>query len=153
MPSTNRENPMNFKYLTAFCAASAVASLAFAQDPNIQPGMWETSTTFAIKSEQFSMPPQTNSDEECITEERIREGFTLLEDNEDCEVTERDLRSDGMNYTLVCPNSGGTMTMEFDMAFNGDSTSGTIDGRFESQMGVMQISGDVSGRRIGDCTD
>ena len=142
---------MILKYLPTLLGVAAISAPVAAQEPDIQPGLWETSSTISITSEQFSMPPQQNTQQECITPERIREGFSFLEDNEDCEVTERDVRSDGMNYTMVCPNPGGTMTMNFDMDFNGDSMSGKISGQFESQMGAMQMSGDVSATRIGDC--
>ena len=141
------------KFFPTLLIAAALSAPAAAQDIDIDPGLWETSTTISIKSQQFSMPPRTHSQEECVTAERIGEGFEFLEDNEDCEVTDRDVRSDGMNYTMVCPNPGGTMTMNFDMEFNGDSMSGTISGQFESQMGAMEMDGEVSGTRIGDCAD
>lgn len=144
---------MTVKHLPALLAAAALSASATAQDLNIDPGLWETSSTISIRSQQFSMPPQSHTQQECITPERIREGFAFLEENEDCDVTDRDVRSDGMSYTMVCPNPGGTMTMNFDMAFNGDSMSGTISGQFESQMGVMEMNGDVAGTRIGACAD
>lgn len=144
---------MLFKSLPILLVAVALSTPSAAQDLDIDPGQWETSTTISIKSEQFSMPPRTNTQQDCITPERIREGFSFLEENEDCDVTDRDVRSDGMNYTMVCPNPGGTMTMNFDMEFNGDSMSGRITGQFESQMGAMEMNGEVTGSRIGDCAE
>lgn len=143
---------MNLKYLPALCAATALSATAVAEDPNINPGMWETTSTVTIESEQFPIPPRTDTTSECVTLEKIKEGQAFLEDNEDCEFTNKDMRADGMDYTMTCNSpESGTVTMNASMKFDGDSMSGTIDGDIESPMGVMKTSIELSGQRTGDC--
>lgn len=143
---------MNLKYLSALCAATALSATALAEDPNIDPGMWETTSTVTIESEQFPIPPRTDTTSECVTLEKIKEGQAFLEDNEDCEFTNKDMRADGMDYTMTCNSpEGGTVTMNASMKFDGDSMSGTIDGDIESPMGVMKMNVEMSGTRTGDC--
>jgi hypothetical protein len=143
---------MNLRSLTLLCAATAVSAMAVAEDPNIEPGMWETTSTVTIESDQFPIPPRTDTSSECVTMEKIQEGQAFLEDNEDCEFTNKDMRADGMDYTMTCRSpEGGTVTMNASMKFNGDSMSGTIVGDIESPMGVMGMNVEMSGQRTGDC--
>ena len=83
-------------------AVSTVSLSALAQDPNINPGMWETTSTVTIQSEQIPIPPRTDTSSECVTAEKIAEGQAFLENSEECEFTNRDLRDDGMDYTMTC---------------------------------------------------
>lgn len=143
---------MNLKYLPALFAAAALSAQAVAEDPNINPGMWETTSTVTIQSEQFPIPPRTDTTSECVTLDKIKEGQAFLEDNEDCEFTNKDMRTDGMDYTMTCQSQdGGTVTMNASMKFDGDTMSGTIDGDIESPMGVMKMNVEMSGQRTGDC--
>jgi len=68
---------MKAKYLAPL--AAAVALSAQAQDPNINPGMWETTSTVTIESEQFPIPPRSDSSSDCVTAEDIAEGQAFLQ--------------------------------------------------------------------------
>ncbi|MFU8877276.1 MAG: DUF3617 domain-containing protein [Wenzhouxiangellaceae bacterium] len=137
----------------ALIALAVAFTMPLAADtPNIQPGMWETTSTVTIDSAQFQIPPRTDTTSECVTEERIADGMAFLNDSEECEYTRQDVRSDGMDYTMVCSSpDGGTVTMNATMQFNGDSMTGTIDGDIESPMGLMAMNVEMEGRRTGDC--
>ena len=133
-------------------AVSTVSLSALAQDPNINPGMWETTSTVTIASEQIPIPPRTDTSSECVTAEKIAEGQAFLENSDECEFTNKDLRDDGMDYTMTCSSpEGGAVTMNASMKFEGDSMSGIIEGDIESPMGVMQMNVEMSGKRTGDC--
>ena len=143
---------MQFKSFATLLAAASISAPALAENPNIEPGMWETTSTVTIQSEQFPIPPRTDTSSECVTAEKIEEGQAFLEDNDDCEFTNKDMRADGMDYTMTCRSQdGSTVTMNASMKFNGDSMSGTIDGNIESPMGVMKMNVEMSGERTGDC--
>lgn len=152
MKSTHRI-PLRIPLRILIALAALAASLAaVAQDPNLNPGMWETTSTVTINSEQVPIPPRTETSNECVTADEIREGQAFLEDSEDCEFTEKDIRADGMDYTMTCESGdGGNVTMSARMAFDGDSMSGTIDGEIESPMGMMSMNVEMSGQRTGDC--
>ncbi|MEX0914323.1 MAG: DUF3617 family protein [Wenzhouxiangellaceae bacterium] len=143
---------MKFYHALTILAASAVSNAAVAEDPNINPGMWETTSTVTIDSEQFPIPPRTDTSSECVTAEKIADGQAFLEDNDECEFKNKDMRADGMDYTMTCASpEGGEVTMKASMKFDGDSMTGTIDGDIESPMGVMKMNVEMSGTRTGDC--
>ncbi|MBY6205855.1 DUF3617 domain-containing protein [Halomonas denitrificans] len=140
--------------LTAVAVASLSLS-AVAQEPNIEPGMWETTSTVSLNIPNMpegSMPPQTQTESNCITPEDIRDGEAFLADNEECEVADKEISADGMSFTMTCPSpDGSAMTMNADMSFDGDTMSGTVDGQMDSAMGSMTMSVEISGKRTGDC--
>jgi len=129
-----------------------LATFAVAETPNIEPGLWkyENNMTF---SGDVPIPDQSQSSEECVTSEDIAEGDAFLQDVDECDITHKDLRRDGMDYSMVCTQPDGTqMTMDATMAFAGDTATGTINGNMETPMGAMQMTINVAGERIGDCS-
>jgi len=105
---------MHAKFVPAVIAAVLSASATSAQEaPNVTPGMWETTSTVTIQSEQFPIPPRTETTTECVTAEKIQEGQAFLENDENCEYTQKDLRPDGMDFVMTCEiRTGGPKTDE-----------------------------------------
>jgi hypothetical protein len=135
------------KFFAATLLGFSVA--AFADQPNVQPGQWEfTSTTSFIG---MPMPEQTLTSSECVTAEDISEGFAFDVDVENCVMEKMDKRPDGMNYTMVCREDGVEMVMEAELRFMGDRTEGTMNARTMTPMGPMNMRTVLEGRRIGDC--
>jgi len=129
----------------------SLALAAAAETPNIEPGEWENTSTITFTSE-MPIPDQSDTTTSCITEEDINNG-DFMQDMEGCTVIERDIRADGMNYSMECNNGGMAMTMSADMDFNGDTMEGSVKGEMESPMGPMQMNVTMSGRRLGNCPD
>jgi hypothetical protein len=143
---------MKSRSIVLFAMGLSLAGPVTAADPNIKPGMWETTSTMTMKSAQFPMPPHTQTVSECVTEEKVSEGQAFLEQDGDCTVSRKDLRADGMDYTMTCMRGEeGTLTMNASMRFNGDTMSGSIEGNMESPMGEMIMNMELSGRRTGSC--
>lgn len=144
-----------FKQSLTALALAGLSVSALAQDPNIEPGMWETTSTVTMNipnMPQGSMPPQTQTSSECVTPEDIASGQAFIEDNDECEMSDQDLREDGMNFTMTCATpDGSNMVMNVDFEFDGETMSGKVDGQMDSAMGSMSMNVDVSGRRTGDC--
>lgn len=131
--------------------ALGLATAAVAETPNIEPGLWEYNNSISFSGD-VPIPDQEQTSEECVTPDDIAEGDAFLEDVDECEITSKDLRSDGMDYSMVCTQPDGTeMTMDAQMAFEGESASGNIDGTMETPMGQMEMTITMNGRRIGDC--
>lgn len=127
------------------------ASLS-AQEPNLNPGLWETNTSISLQSGQISLPAQTDQRKECLTQEKIARGLALLDDAEECQFSHKDLRADGMDYRMTCSDpSMGTADLEGSFEFKGDSASGQMTGVLQSPMGEMNMTSKVSARRLGDC--
>ena len=139
------------------CAAALFLGMTFSAiaevEPNINPGMWENTSTMTFDSE-FPIPDQTETHTECLTEEEIKSGdaFMEMEDLDECEITHRDMRADGMDYAVSCVGPDGTrVDMNASMEFNGDTAGGVITGDMETPMGPIQMNIRIEGRRIGDC--
>lgn len=129
------------------------SSMALASpEPNINPGLWEFTTTMSFQSAAFSVPDQRETNRECLTAEDLADGATFIEEMEGCEIVSQDLRSDGMTYSMSCQAPDGSqMTMNADMSFDGDQSSGTITGEMDSPMGQMTIVIQMQGQRVEDC--
>ncbi len=126
-------------------------SVAAEEVPNLNPGKWENTSHMTFDSE-FPIPDQTETHTECMTEEDLKSGDAFLEDMEDCEMTRKDMRADGMDYAMTCVAEDGTrVDMTASMQFNGDTASGVISGDMETPMGPMSMTIEIEGRRIGDC--
>lgn len=122
-----------------------------ADTPNLEPGMWEYQNKMSFDSE-FPIPDQEQTNQECLTLDDIKRGDAFLDDVDECDVTRQDIRSDGMDYSMICRGPDGTeMRMDASMQFNGDTATGTITGEMETPMGPMSMSIEMNGRRIGDC--
>ena len=123
-----------------------------AQQPDLNPGLWEISTRVSFESEQFSLPAQTDQSKECLTRDKIARGLVLLDDAEECDFSHKDLRSDGMDYRMTCTDpSMGRAELEGSFEFKGDSASGQMSGVLQSPMGKMNMTSEVQARRLGDC--
>ena len=124
---------------------------AQAETPNIEPGEWETTSSITMEG-PFPIPPQEDTNTQCVTQEDIDEGMAFMDDDENCEVIERDIKRDRMSVTMTCETGEAmTMTMKMDMEFDGDSMEGQMVGDMESPMGAMKMNVAMSGKRIGDC--
>ncbi|QOC22514.1 DUF3617 family protein [Wenzhouxiangella sp. AB-CW3] len=124
---------------------------AVAETPNIEPGMWEYHNKMTFQSD-VPIPDQEHTNQECVTLEDIERGDAFLEDVEECDITNQEIRSDGMDYSMSCHGPDGTeMTMDASMQFYGDRTTGTIHGEMDTPMGPMQMTIELTGERIGDC--
>jgi hypothetical protein len=139
---------MSLRHLVAVTVLG-LSFAAAADQPNVQPGQWEFTSTTSFTG--MPMPEQTLSSSECVTAEDISEGFAFDVDVENCEIQNMDKRPDGMNYTMVCRQEGMEMVMEAELRFMGDRTEGTMDARTMTPMGPMNMRTVLEGRRVGDC--
>lgn len=134
-------------------AALLLSTTVLAEDqPDFNFGLWETTTTMTMESAQFSLPPQTTSTTECVTEADFDEGRAFMKDMDGCTMISEDLRSDGADYSMVCSQAeAGEINMNMSMEFNGDSMSGVIISEMNGPMGAMNMQIDLAGQRLGDC--
>ncbi|MFU8831704.1 MAG: DUF3617 domain-containing protein [Wenzhouxiangella sp.] len=130
---------------------STGVAIAVAEEPNINPGLWEYTNTMTFESE-FPIPDQTNTSTECVTAEDVAQGDAFIEEMEGCELTRREMRYDSMDYVMECTApDGSSVVMNARMEFHGDSSTGTISGDMETPMGPMKMKAEMDGRRIGEC--
>ncbi len=134
----------------AIAALLAMPMAALAVQPDIQPGEWEMSTITSFPG--TPMPEQRESARECVTQEDVQEGLAFDVDAEECELTNMDVRDDGMTYTMTCQHEEGMdMVMSAEMQFLGDRVQGTMDAQMRTPMGPMEMNVRLEGHRVGDC--
>ncbi|MEM7053904.1 MAG: DUF3617 family protein [Pseudomonadota bacterium] len=135
---------------TLACSLGFAVS-AQADTPNIEPGQWETTSNMTMEG-PFPIPPQEDTSTQCITEEDIADGMAFMEDDETCQVTEKDIQRDSGRIVMVCDSGDAMkMTMQMDMKFEGDAMEGEMVGDMESPMGPMKMNMTMTSRRLGDC--
>jgi hypothetical protein len=131
-------------------AATILPLAAFAVEPNIQPGEWELNSVTTFPG--TPMPEQRESSRECVTADDVARGFAFEVDVEGCEITDQEMRADGMTYSMTCRGEEGfDMIMDAEMRFMGDRTEGTMEAQMLTPMGPMQMQMRLEGHRVGDC--
>ncbi len=141
--------------LKSMIAAGLMVGLvatALAETPNLEPGMWETTTTMRAEG-GFPLPEQTHTSSECMTEEDILAGDSFFEDIEQCQFQRREIGRNGADFAMTCSDqSGMEVNMVATMKFNGDTSEGTINADLKTPMGPMTMVTTLKGRRTGDCS-
>ena len=130
-----------------------IASPSLADDfPEINYGMWETTTVSSMKSEAMNLPPTTYTSSACVTQEDVEKGQAFLENQDNCEILEQKMSKSSVDMTMVCNQpQAGEMKMNVSMQYDGDTMTGQIDGEMESPMGKMTMVIEMEGKRTGDC--
>ncbi|MCP1727840.1 hypothetical protein J2T60_001840 [Natronospira proteinivora] len=138
---------------TLLALALSLPMAALAEQPNLEAGLWSFTNTTTMEGGPMEIPEEENTYQECVTEEDLADPDFLLEDMDNCEVSNLDLSSGGMSYSMVCeePEVGMTVTMDSEASFMGETMSGTMDGKMEGPMGEMTLHVVTEGERIDDC--
>lgn len=143
---------MKARYLL-LASALSLPLCALAEQPNIEPGMWENENHITFETE-LPLPDQNETTQECITAEQIASGEAFMGDvdEEQCDVTNKSMSSDAMSFDMSCNDGQGMeMTMSVNMSFAGDTAEGEFVGEMQSPMGPIKMRSTTKGRRIGDC--
>lgn len=129
-----------------------LVTLAQAEAPNIQPGLWEYETRMTVEA-AFPIPEQTDTTTECVSEDDVSKADSFLDglDLDQCDITRQEMRADGANYEMTCSQEGITVDMTMEMKFFGDRSEGVVTTEADSPMGPMKSTIVMTGRRLGDC--
>jgi len=153
VPIHQRSKTLNNKHRILIAGlALGLITLANAETPNIEPGLWEYETRMTVEA-AFPFPEQTDTTTECLTEDDLSKADAFLNemDMDECDITRQEMRADGANYVMSCSQDGITVDMVMDMQFHGDRSEGLITTEAQTPMGPMKSTIRMTGRRIGDC--
>jgi hypothetical protein len=138
--------------LVAIVPSSAWADNELEDLPDIQYGLWETTTVTSMRSDVMNLPENTSTTRDCVTEEDVREGRAFLQEQDDCEILEQNITSTTMDMVMECKQpESGAIRMTVSMEYSGDTSSGTMKGEMDSPMGKMFMDISMDSRRVGDC--
>ena len=137
----------------AVLAAGTLPALAIAETPNIESGEWEFESETSFEG-AMEMPGESQTSRECVRAEDIVDSILQMDDEQgvECSVTDQTVSADSMTYTMSCTDpQGGSFDIDGEIAFMGDTASGVFSATMDTEMGELDMSQTMEGRRIGDC--
>lgn len=141
---------MSVRYLISMLILFTLAMPALAESPNLEPGMWQTTSTVSFEGE-MDIPDETETETECLTEEDLSEAEFFMDDDE-CTVEDREVSASGLSGRMICDYGGeASAELDIEMQFGGDHMEGRISGILSTPMGEVQMLSEMEGERIGDC--
>jgi Protein of unknown function (DUF3617) len=131
---------------TGLILAGAVLGAAFppqharAEGLPIKDGLWETTMQNPMTGERVTR--------ECLKNAAL-DPQSMLEGQDDCQMTEQALDGNTLTFTMVCADGSGTA--EGRMAVEGDRGEGEITMHFDMDGQQMEMSMSWDAVRVGDC--
>jgi hypothetical protein len=114
-----------------------------AEEPSIEPGMWEWSVTMEMPGMPFQMPPTTYSS--CITKEDLVPNQT--DSTQQCKMLHNKATKSGVEWKIECTSEAGKTLSIGKIAYK----STTAKGKIEIQTNGMNMTSKIDGRRTGVC--
>lgn len=143
-------NPIKLRTLIFSMVMAIVVLPAFAADIPMKPGKWRSTVTT-----KMSGVPEASSDsaeptikDECLTREDIDEVrvYRELIEDDDCEVTEYELKSDRLTWAIKCSDGmSGRGRMDF--------AAETYKAETEVKTDDMVIKAKITGKYLGPCDE
>lgn len=137
-------------------AGLGLASAASAQELNVKPGNWETTTTMNMSmnmnGQAMNIPPRTMTDTQCMTPEDAKFSPDELT-QEGCEVSNVKSGERSLSFDMVCTQQGATMngSMSFELDASGEAGKGTMDLQGSMQGATMSMTGNTTAKYLGAC--
>lgn len=137
------------------CAAAAViaatSSAAAVDQPN--PGLYEVTTQMVYADSP--MPPISITTNQCLTlqslQESLSQALTTFPVAQNCETVEFNVESGSIAMQLSCAAPEGSILMETTGSYTENDYAMKSNITITGGESAMDISGDISGKRIGDC--
>jgi len=140
-------------FLFAFIAGVS-GSYTYAEEYNINPGMWETT----YKMEMTGLPPAMAAtmqeapkvERDCVKDKNY--DFNPGDEAKGCTFTTNRHSSKKISWDIKCSGEGGDATGHGEVNFNGDTVSGWFDMNMpQGPAGPMTIHNTFESRRVGSC--
>lgn len=139
--------------LVGFIVAGLQSGLAYSEEYNINPGMWETT----LKMEVSGMPPEMAAmmerppkvEKECIKDKNY--DFNPGDGANGCTFSQKRHSSKKLTWDISCNAQGGNATGQGEVNFNGDTVSGWFEMNMQGPGGPMKMRNTFNGKRIGSC--
>lgn len=114
-------------------------------EPDLQPGLWEITTTMEMPGMAFKMPAATVT--QCITPEAMVP--QTVQGNDKCRMLDNRVDGDVVTWTVRCDSAGGSMTSQGAVVYQGDRFEGTVT-TTGSQMPAAMTQA-MTGKHVGPC--
>jgi len=133
---------------TAVLAAGFVVVHTAAAQPDMRPGLWETTIRTEMSGMPTPMPPVTNR--QCIRAEDVVP--RVQGSDQQCRVVDQKTAGNTVSWRIQCDDSEMNMAGRGEITYAGESYRGRIDIETDGgPMGPMTMTQRLEGRRVGDC--
>jgi len=137
-------------YAVLFTSCLFASSIAMAETPNLNPGLWSHTTITTVEG-PVSLSPQTAINEECLTQAQIDEGINMLDVPKSCSITNVKILRDTADFAVSCNIQGLKNDFVGNAAFHGDNMNGKMSSQMESPIGTMVMKMTFDAKRVGAC--
>ena len=120
-------------------------SSACTADPILEEGEWEMTTQMEMSGMPEgmpTMPPMTHR--QCLTREMM---LPAQATDQNCEKIEQSVSGNTVTWSMVCTANGITSEMNGTTTYTGDTMNGTMHILTQG----MEMSSQVTGKRLGPC--
>lgn len=123
-------------------------SVAAAEMPDIQEGLWEVSSEATIPGMPMKMPAVTM--EQCFTKQSMKPENIMQQNN--CQMNSMDIQNNLAQWSMSCEQEGMTMQGAGNIQYQKTKFSGTFEMTMSgAPQGAMTIQTKLTGHYIGDC--
>ena len=130
-------------------AALLMASGAWAEGLQVEPGLWEMNSTV---THPMMPQPQANTTTECLDKSEITMDDMSQEGMDpNCTFEMSELTGDKMKWSMDCPLEGGQARGEWEATSTGNTVSGGGVMTMTMQGQTMEMTMSWEGRRTGPC--
>ena len=134
--------------LTGFAVGGANA-----EEYNINPGMWETTSKLEITgmppemANMMQKPPEV--EKECVKDKNYN--FDPGEENKGCTLKTTRQSAKKLVWDISCGAESGNANGRGEANFNGDTVSGWFEMNMQGPTGPMKMHHTFEGKRFGSC--
>ena len=133
--------------------AIVLGGVAQAEEYNVNPGMWETTSKVKVTG----VPPEMAAmmqkpvqvEKECVKDKSF--DFDPAGDAKECTVKTNRISSEKLTWDITCSGGNGNATGRGEVNFNGDTVSGWFEMNMQGPTGPMKIHNSFEGKRVGSC--
>jgi uncharacterized protein DUF3617 len=139
--------------MKAICAALALllaVPAGLAAPTEMQPGLWEITTTMEIQGMPQRMPAQKVR--HCYTKKDIEEKNPTIPQSQDknCQIKDYKVEDNMASWGMVCTGENA-MSASGTMTIGATAFSGTMKSHSGEGGEAMDVTQTWSGKRVGDC--
>ena len=127
----------------ALLMLSGTSTTGLAASVNMNPGMWEWTTTVEMPGMPIQVPPQSYS--ACLTAADYVPKDSKL--GQTCETIDIVTEGDKVSWNMTCTTPQGVVTSQGQITYRGDTAQGDL----QVTATGMQMLSRITGQRLGPC--
>lgn len=126
----------------------ALVSLGVPAEPDVRPGLWESTISIQVPGMPMTPPPSTQR--YCITKADLVPQDPAS--NSDCQRLDHKIEGNTVTWSAECKHAGGNTIGSGKITYAGDTYQGGMEMLISNESGKdLKMTQTMHGHRIGDC--